>query len=87
MEVFTENKKNINYKGIFNILVEIFFAGKVNRINIWSNLYTEEHIQLEKLGFRETYFNTYFGIIPFKNYKEIFDVRNWHYRFIDSDLF
>jgi hypothetical protein len=56
-------------------------------VQIWSNLQSDEHLQLEKSGFRETSFITYMGIIPFHDYPEIRDLKNWHYRFIDSDVF
>ena len=56
-------------------------------INIWSNIHSEEHIVLEKFGFREMCFNSYFGFIPFVDAPEYLDVRNWHYRFTDSDIF
>jgi hypothetical protein len=56
-------------------------------VQIWSNLHTEEHIELEKAGFRETSFITHMGIIPFVDNKELIDFRNWHFRFIDSDVF
>lgn len=57
------------------------------KINIWSNLQSDEHIGLEKLGFKETSFNTYFGFIPLAKDMAVLDYRNWHYRFIDSDIF
>jgi len=56
-------------------------------VNIWSNLFTEEHLTLEKYGFKKNNFITYFGIIPFMLKEQITDIRNWHYRFIDSDVF
>ncbi|WP_299259077.1 GNAT family N-acetyltransferase [uncultured Aquimarina sp.] len=57
------------------------------KINLWSNLHTEEHIGLEKLGFKETGFNTYFGVIPLIENEAILRYKNWHYRFLDSDIF
>jgi hypothetical protein len=52
-----------------DILIEslnyIQFHRKVD-INIWSNLHSEEHLVLEKNGFMETKFSTYFGVIKFK---------------------
>ncbi|MBS4014242.1 MAG: GNAT family N-acetyltransferase [Bacteroidetes bacterium] len=61
-------------------------AEKCN-LNIWSNLYSEEHLELEKIGFRESEFSCYFGVINFSNNSEIENIKNWHYRFIDSDIF
>jgi GNAT superfamily N-acetyltransferase len=60
-------------------------------INIWSNLFSGEHLALEKIGFMESAFNSYFGVIPLTKDSETKDilsnVKNWHYRFIDSDIF
>jgi len=55
--------------------------------NIWSNLYSDEHLALEKAGFRETVFSCYFGVINFIGKLEIENIESWHYRFIDSDIF
>ncbi|MFA4851827.1 MAG: GNAT family N-acetyltransferase [Bacteroidales bacterium] len=65
-----------------------YFIKKFGKpVNIWSNVHSEEHLYLEKIGFCETNFITYFGFIPFCDDKEILDYRNWHYRFMDSDVF
>jgi len=56
-------------------------------ISLWSNLYSEEHIQLEKYGFVEQSFSTYFGIINFNNHPSLNSIANWHYRYIDSDVY
>ena len=58
-----------------------------SNINLWSNLYTNEHLSLEKQGFQETSFNTYFGVIPLIKNDLLLHYKNWHYRFIDSDIF
>ncbi|MCU0379381.1 MAG: GNAT family N-acetyltransferase [Bacteroidales bacterium] len=55
--------------------------------NIWSGLYTDEHLLLEKHGFVESGFSAYFGMIGLKSRPELMDIRNWHYRLIDSDVF
>lgn len=60
---------------------------KRNDINLWSNLFTEEHIVLEKHGFKESNFSTYFGIMNFTAESQFLDYKNWHYRFIDSDVY
>lgn len=83
---FINNIEHLYYS-IFNyILNEIGF-----KINIWSNLYSFEHLVFEKLGFKETIFNTYFGIIPLnlqsKEISSLFSIKNWYYRFFDSDIF
>jgi len=65
-----------------------FIIKKYQRnINLWSNIHSYEHILLEKFGFNEMCFNSYFGFIPFVDATEYLDVRNWHYRFTDSDIF
>ena len=50
-------------------------------------LHTEEHLILEKIGFREETVTTHFGVIDFTGQDGISDIRNWHYRFLDSDLY
>jgi len=56
-------------------------------VNIWSNLHSKEHLLLEKFGFKESNFLTYFGVIPFVSEPVLTNSRDWHYRFIDSDVF
>ena len=81
-------------QNVYNIKSEIIGAGinyllkdKAKKINIWSNLHSSEHLYLEKLGFNEKDFNTYFGVIPFVSDSILLDVKNWHYRFFDSDVY
>jgi len=57
------------------------------QINIWTNLYSEEHLLLEKFGFKEGSFLTYFGVIPFTPNSLLTNIKDWHYRFLDSDVF
>ncbi len=64
-----------------------FLLSKAEHINIWSNLHTKEHLYLEKLGFREREFSTYFGVIPFHDDTALTDYHTWHYRFMDSDVY
>ena len=73
---------------------EIFCAGLYylwnatqGDIYIWSNLHSDEHLYLEKMGFAESNFNTYFGIRLFNLNDKVLDIKNWHYRFMDSDVF
>jgi len=85
MEIWSReiNKKNdILLEGI-----KYFYDNSFGEVNIWSNIHTTEHLILEKFGFKETEFNTYFGIIPFVNDTKYLELQNWHYRFIDSDIF
>lgn len=66
-----------------------FFQNKYKGvINLWSNIHDQEHLALEKSGFKETSFSTYFGIIPFTERSEaLTNFSKWHFRFIDSDVF
>ncbi|MCB2219439.1 MAG: GNAT family N-acetyltransferase [Bacteroidetes bacterium] len=65
-----------------------YLIAKYNmRVNMWSNLHSSEHLTLEKYGFKESNFLTYFGVIPFVSKPGLTDLRTWHYRFIDSDVF
>jgi hypothetical protein len=56
-------------------------------VNIWSNLHSDEHLVLEKFGFKEGNFLTYFGVIPFVSEPVLTGLKDWHFRFIDSDVF
>jgi len=56
-------------------------------IHFWSNLHSNEHLVLEKFGFQEKEFNSYFGFIPFEEDQDFLDIKNWHYRFTESDIF
>jgi hypothetical protein len=55
-----------------------------NRVNIWSNVHSEEHLMLERLGFQEREFNAYFGQIS-NTY--VLDEKLVRYRFMDSDVY
>jgi hypothetical protein len=70
----------------FDMLAEGLFelADKKNGLYIWSNLYSDEHVFLESLGFQERDFNTYFGYIS--NGFEL-DREKIHFRFLDSDVY
>jgi hypothetical protein len=54
---------------------------------MWSNLHSTEHVELEKFGFQETVFSTYFGVILFDKIPELAKYKKWHYRLMDSDVF
>jgi len=77
-----ENKEDLLLNGIFFLIKEYNMS-----VNIWSNLHSNEHLILEKHGFEETAFNTYFGIIPLQENSLMSDFKNWHFRFYDSDIF
>lgn len=72
---------------LFALGVNYLLEAGIMKVNMWSNLHSNEHVELEKFGFQETTFCTYFGTIPFINVPELEQYKNWHYRFIDSDVF
>jgi predicted N-acetyltransferase YhbS len=88
MEVFS----NALYSEVNNKLL-IAAIGKLLQqattgVNIWANLYSKEHLLLEKHGFKNTTFSTYFGLIPFtSSHPELLQLKNWHFRFYDSDVY
>ena len=88
MEVFY-NTQDIDLKNTYLMLgFNHFLSKNYDKINIWSNLYSKEHLTLEKHGFKKEGFSTYFGFIPFTtDHKEVLDIKNWHYRFCDSDVY
>jgi len=85
MEVFHNNENNNDLSLIHAVM---WLVKKYSKdINIWSNLHSTEHLLLEKYGFKEDLFNTYFGFIPFDNSNKYLDSKDWHFRFTDSDIF
>ena len=84
LEIFYKDINN--YDALINGIR--YLINKYNlKINIWSNLHSEEHLILEKIGFKQDQFLTYFGIIPFNKNIDFINMKNWHLRLIDSDLF
>ena len=90
VEIFVrDDKLDLRMEILSNVFCSLGVSSE-KRANIWSNLHTDEHLLLEKLGFRERQFSTYFGFIPLleeARVMPILDVRSWHYRFIDSDVY
>jgi hypothetical protein len=88
MEVFY-NTKDIDFKNISLMRAfESLFHNGFEQINVWSNLYSIEHLVLEKYGFKKGHFSAYFGFIPFTSEHEcLLNIKNWHYRFTDSDIY
>jgi GNAT superfamily N-acetyltransferase len=87
MEWFYAKHISIDQKLLLmNAISHLINKFNVN-VNIWSNLHSEEHLLLEKFGFKESNFLTYFGVIPFVSEPVMTNLRDWHYRFIDSDVF
>ncbi len=83
---FDPNVEKDRYKLLGSCVNYLIDSGK-NKINYWSNLHSREHVELEKFGFQETIFSTYFGVIRFQDIDEIAHYPNWHYRLMDSDVF
>jgi len=59
----------------------------ITTINIWSNLFDSEHLYLEKIGFVEEKFSAYLGFIRLADQSISTDISQWHYRFLDSDVY
>jgi hypothetical protein len=87
MEVFYKESIITAHQTILGSAIKYLVTKYERPLNIWSNLYDDEHLYLEKIGFQESVFNTYFGFIPFNDSKEFFDIKNWHFRLYDSDVF
>lgn len=90
MEIFVDANFLDDYEGILRKGFNHLFNAGAGNIHIWSNLHTEEHLLLETLGFVESGFSSYFGFVPLlqgDGLEDLADVRNWHYRFMDSDNF
>jgi GNAT superfamily N-acetyltransferase len=86
MEVFIHPLVKEDY---YNLLTKgiMYLFEQAEEIYIWSNLHFPEHIQLEKMGFRDESFNTYFGIIPLTNDSFLTHFPEWYFRFMDSDVY
>lgn len=87
MEIFYRPEASSRQEELLTAITGSFLDAGVEAINLWSNLYSDEHLVLEKIGFREAEANTYFGVIDFGYMPGLSQCRNWHYRFIDSDLY
>ncbi len=80
MEIFFEPNRQIEtLKAMLATL-----AANYKGFYLWSNLYSDEHVELESLGFEEREFNTYFGYI---SEKQEIDQKRLHFRFTDSDVY
>lgn len=87
IEVFDNCADSSEYELFLTNSIHYLMETVAETINLWSNLHDLEHLFLEKIGFKEDAFNTYFGIIPLKNVNKLDNIKNWHYRFYDSDIF
>ncbi|MCD4731538.1 MAG: GNAT family N-acetyltransferase [Bacteroidales bacterium] len=87
MEIFNTTPQVSVSQQLLGCAIKHLVTKYESSINIWSNLYDDVHLYLEKIGFQESVFNTYFGFIPFNDNKEFLDIKNWHFRLYDSDIF
>lgn len=87
MELFFVPDSRLARETALRGLAGHFLASGFKAVNLWSNLHTEEHLILEKIGFREETVTTHFGVIDFTGQDSLSEIRNWHYRFLDSDLY
>jgi hypothetical protein len=87
MEIFFRNDSFQEYNTILNDIINFILGKGFKKINMWSNLNSEEHLMLEKIGFIECQFSAYFVYYPMNLLYDISNLKDWHYRFIDSDVF
>jgi hypothetical protein len=87
MEIFWYDVAVIGSYDILSAMVSFLLDSGFSALNLWSNLRTEEHLNLEKIGFREAGFSAYFGMIKLNSDTVSIKAEDWHYRFLDSDVF
>ena len=84
---FREDDESGRFDSTRILLSELAKTEGISQLNIWSQLLSSEHLLLEKIGFIERYFSSYFVCHPMRLSTDILDLGNWHYRFIDSDVY
>ncbi len=87
MEIFYNNDYFQEYNIILNAIISFILGKGFKKINIWSNLHSNEHLMLEKIGFVECQFSSYLVYYPINMYFNNIDFKDLHYRFIDSDVY
>jgi hypothetical protein len=87
MEIFYAEESDLASEHILSALVAFLTRNGASKLNIWSNLFSDEHLCLEKLGFAEDRFSAYFGLIKLNNQSVSTQISDWHYRFLDSDVY
>jgi len=87
MELFYKNSNQTENLHYLHYLIEDIALNGLKNVNIWSNLISLEHLALEKIGFEERGFSAYFVCNKLNMQDDILDLRNWHYRFMDSDVY
>lgn len=76
-------------KDIVNQLMVIGIQNKKTRITVWSKVNSDQHILLEKLGFRNRYPITYFGakILRQEDCEGIWNYQNWTVNMGDDNVY
>lgn len=76
-------------KDIVNQLMVIGIQNKKTRITVWSKINSDQHILLEKLGFRNRYPITYFGakILRQEDCEGIWNYQNWTVNMGDDNVY
>lgn len=87
LEIFYTSINAGDMHSVLASIVSCLTSEGFSTINMWSNLFSDEHLTLEKLGFREHKATTHFGTIDFSGLEDVANVRRWHYRFLDSDVY
>ncbi len=87
MEIFFSEESDLASEQVYSSLVSFLLSKGPSRLNIWSNLFSDEHLCLEKLGFAEDRFSAYFGLIKLNDQSVSTQISDWHYRFLDSDVY
>lgn len=73
--------------GLINLILKDYELN-FNRVTLWKNIFDENHIQLEKIGFTPTVPQTYLSSRTHSSMDLDFsDIRNWHFSMGDSDVF
>ena len=87
MEYWFGDQSEVSKNDLLPYLIQYLVQNYSGDINFWSNLHSSEHLVLEKFGFQEKGFNSYFGAIPFTDNADFLELEKWHYRFTESDIF
>lgn len=87
MEIFFHNDKGLYNSSASSMLLGLLAKQETKTINMWSNLFSLEHQELEKAGFQELGFSAYLVYCPLIADFQQLNLRNIHIRFIDSDVF
>jgi len=87
MEIFYTSEDLLGLPSILTAIAGFLLNNGYGFINVWSNLFSDEHLTFERIGFTESMASTYFGVINFADLSDIDSIHKWHYRFLDSDVY